>query len=403
VEFDDFEFKPLTEGLGFHKKADKINSGLSAAATSGRSKKTDTRANRFEEELGASANRNSLNSEVENELLGRETARDGGRDGGRDSDRHAGQRSTTNISDLIASLPPSLDFIGGKEERSAKPMPSIEPNLSVPEGARPQIFQPFAREDFKAGISQTTPKATSKNQSHFAATPAPTVGAALSAATGALSAKLPQPGSKAITPPASATASGIAAKVPSAYRERLNESFARAFPHADRKGETNKSTAKETARETAKRKAMATQISGLEPVAANLGAGIIDAMVVTGMSSLLLVAIVGITHVNLYGLLTNVRTDGPTQVHLALLFLACLQLYSLTARSFFGASLGEWAFDLQLGSQDDQARAVYPLQVAWRTIFVTLTGLVVVPVLSLIFRRDLSRYVTGLQLYFRKA
>jgi hypothetical protein len=39
--------------------------------------------------------------------------------------------------------------------------------------------------------------------------------------------------------------------------------------------------------------------------------------------------------------------------------------------------------------------------VAWRSIVVTATGLVVLPALSLFMRRDLIRYLTGLQLYRR--
>jgi hypothetical protein len=83
------------------------------------------------------------------------------------------------------------------------------------------------------------------------------------------------------------------------------------------------------------------------------------------------------------------------------LFISGLQLYLLTARSFFGASLGEWAFDVQLGSDHDQKQPVYPLLVAWRTILVTVTGFVILPLLSLVFRRDLAKIFTGLQTYQR--
>ncbi|RYG58242.1 hypothetical protein EON80_27370, partial [bacterium] len=86
---------------------------------------------------------------------------------------------------------------------------------------------------------------------------------------------------------------------------------------------------------------------------------------------------------------------------LAMLFVAVLQMYMLTARSFFGASLGEWAFDLQVGTDDQQRSAVYPLQVAWRTLLMTFTGFIVLPLLSLVFNRDLAQPLTGLALIRR--
>lgn len=401
---DDFQFTPLTEGLGFNNQAPQ--SRPSSAHTEA---KTQSRQSRQARER----NQEQTRERIERRQLEEASAHD--------LDM---QEDSKIISDLIASLPPSLDFLSEPESAAAKKtlsgalggalsgavtrserrlpaLPDIEPNLSLPDGDRPQIFQPFAREDFNA----TSSTALAPKNISTGALAAPLT-SALGSKRDLDGLKMPKPGSKAVATGASASGaveSGAGVlKVPSAYRERLNESFARAFPHAERKVETERVTTRSSARELATRKAMAVEITGLVPVPGHLGAGFLDAMVVTGLSALLLVAIVAITHVNLYGLLTNMRTDGPTQVHVALLFLACLQLYLLTARSFFRASLGEWAFDLQLGSNDDQIKAVYPLLVAWRTIVITVTGLVVIPVLSLIFRRDIGRYLTGLQLYFQK-
>lgn len=342
---DEFEFKPLTEGLGFHKKTEKIKSEMKATRL-GTHVEPDAPTSRIGQRDGRNLS-NPLSSETENDLLGRDIARP----------------ASKSISELIASLPPSMDFIGDKPTDSlTSPMPTIEPNLDLPEGPRPQIFQPFAREDFKAA-----PK------------PAP------------LAATLPVPGSKAVK--TSATPSS------SPYSERLNESFNRAFPQPGRRPTPNKET-----RQSERRAAIEAPKApaGLEAVPAHFGAGFLDGMVVTGMSTILLVAIVAITQVNLWALLSNARTDGPTQVHIALLFIACLQLYLLTARSFFGASLGEWAFDLQLGTNQQQMDNFYPMRVAWRSLIMTLTGFVFLPALSLVFRRDLTRFLCGLQLYVRK-
>ena len=46
-------------------------------------------------------------------------------------------------------------------------------------------------------------------------------------------------------------------------------------------------------------------------------------------------------------------------------------------------------------------RVSYPGLVLWRSLFMLMTGIVFLPLLSLIARRDLAAKVTGLQLYRR--
>ena len=371
--FDDFQFKPLTEGLGFNKKTEK---GKTAPQQS-----TMVATERLEIEMPSHSI--SLNAETENDLLGRDSA-----------------KSSKSISDLIASLPPSLDFLSDNEDArtpAAPPQPrySLTKTPERPrqimseqridlrtqqrsdaiqemktakrqemprkesETPRPQIFQPLAREDYLA--------------------PAPSSGGGVSGGGPTIGQVLPAPGTKV----RGGQGGGNSATFPiptSSRKNRMDENLSRAFPRPGRKIVVNEQ-------------------GEVMPVAAHLGAGILDGMVVTGMSMLLLVCILLITKVNLLGLLNNAQTDVPTQVHLALLFFAVLQLYMLTARSFFGSSLGEWACDIQLGSSFDQSRIVYPILVAWRTLVVSITGVVVLPILSMIAKRDLIKFATGLQLY----
>lgn len=345
--FDEFEFKPLTEGLGFHKKSEKSAKSADIARPNSRVERDTSNLSAAGSTAASLADTRSLalNSEIENELLGRESTR----------------APSQSISDLIASLPPSLDFVDSERPLQSEPK------------SRPQIFQPLAREEYNASPAQN------------------------SSAGATIGQVLPTPGSKAISHVSTAAAipvptiGGLRPPQASPYRDRLDESFSKAFPHAER---------------TAVKRAdlgsvVATESGQLIAIPTHFGAAFLDAMVITGMSAVLLVCTVMITHVNLLGLLNNTQTDGPTQIHLALLFITVLQLYVLTARSFFTATLGEWAFELQLGSPTDQKRSIFPLLVAWRSLLMTATGLVIVPLLSLIFRRDLAKYVTGLQLYRR--
>jgi len=363
--FDDFEFKPLTEGLGFHKKAERSVANT-ARDTSGEAVKNKLSSSFFDEEsdgpkrafdpLPDFASNFTLNSETENSLLGRNSS--------------SGSQS---ISELIASLPPSLDFLEDKEKPKNFSNVSSVSSFSLaaataraahsPAHPPPQIFQPFARDEYKAPAVSNPPTSI--------LSAGPTMGQVM-----------PMP--SAIKP-----SSPVAPAPVSKYRDRLDESYARAFPHADKKIEKRRAAALETPTDT----------GALIASAGHLGAGVVDAMVVAGMSTLLLVCILAITRVNLMGLLSNAETDGPTRIHLALLFISVLQLYMLTARSFFGASLGEWAFDLQLGTNEEQQKTLYPLQSAFRTLVITFTGFLILPVISLLAKRDLTRYISGLQLY----
>jgi hypothetical protein len=376
--FEEFEFKPLTDGLGFHKKAEKI--------------KTDIRSSGLAQEKTArtipESPRSLMNSSASNEIA---------------------RPATKSISDLIAQLPPSLDFLEEKPAAAAPLAQSLTQPLGTSLGAsslggsagmskklefeealsaRPQIFQPLARDEYKAPTSTISASTSSSTISPMSTASGSATAGAMSGATGGLS--FPTPGTKASTNFGDAAAKPQAA---SPYRERIDESLARAFPHMEKASKKSKST--DVAKDSE------AGLQGLEAVPAAPVAAFLDAMVAAGISTIALVSILAITHINLMGLLNNAQTDLPTQIHLVALFIAVLQMYMLVARAFFGASLGEWAFDLQLGSARDQKRVMYPLLVAWRSILVTATGLIILPVASLIARRDLIKYLTGLQLYRR--
>lgn len=335
--FDEFEFTPLTEGLGFHKKAEKIKHDIKSSAL-------------------AQEKTTRIVPEPPRPLLNTTSV-----------ERPASQ----SISELIASLPPSLDFVDEKETPTVR-QPSMANAAmtamfdTADSFGRPQIFHPLGREE----------------------NPSPTIGSLISPSLNKTSAMNPV---ATIPTPLTSPAPTVASKAPTAsspYRERLDESFARAFPHAEK-------SKREAASDHIENEAM----RGLEPISSHFGAGLLDAMVISGVATIALVCILAITRINLVGMLTNAKTDVPTQIHLALLFLAVMQMYMLVSRAFFGASLGEWAFDLQLGRGDQHKKWTYPLQIVWRTLLITATGMVILPLLSLVSRRDLLKYLTGLQLF----
>ncbi len=134
----------------------------------------------------------------------------------------------------------------------------------------------------------------------------------------------------------------------------------------------------------------------------SVSAAILDFLVVVGMTMIFMVSLLSITKIDLMRVVTQAQADFMTQVSLGLLFVSVLQMYVILSRSFYGRTLGEWTFDYQLGRDEDHELVTYPLLVAWRSLLMTATGLILLPFLSLIFGQDLAAKLTGLQLYREK-
>lgn len=81
------------------------------------------------------------------------------------------------------------------------------------------------------------------------------------------------------------------------------------------------------------------------------------------------------------------------------LFVLSHQIYLVTTRVFFGKTIGEWTTDCQLGKVKQQKQYDYALRVVGRSLLLAITGFVTLPLLSLIFRKDLAGAISGLQLY----
>ncbi len=471
---DEFEFKPITEGLGFHKKAEKIKADVKSASSSlvqdrvarsvpdrapegasnrGSGHSNDRTPNHFGEQISSKAS--SLN----------DLATSLGLTGPQVNSFGMSSRSATqSISDLIASLPPSLDFIEDKtpaqpEVRSKSAMGSGATSKES-ETSRPQIFQPLGRDDY--GATSAGQSMNGSGPSISAVLPAPTqastqatMGSILGSPSGSIlgspsgstfsspsgstmagmptsgakmastlaparqpagkgsslastqsniqahipgptlgstigSVLLPTPGSKAVHAAAAAQAVSALANA-SPYRGRLDESYARAFPHAEKKSDATTEIA--LSRDGG--------IDGLEAIATNVTGGLLDGMVSMGLATVLLVSILAITHINLMGLIRNADTQVTTVINLGALFMMVNLLYMLITRIFTGSSLGEWAFDLQMGSDEDRQTIVYFLKLIWRQVLLTATGFVPFALLSFILGRDILRPLSGLQLYRR--
>jgi hypothetical protein len=80
-------------------------------------------------------------------------------------------------------------------------------------------------------------------------------------------------------------------------------------------------------------------------------------------------------------------------------FLFSLWAYLVMMRLFMGASVGEWSCNLRLGQPVQRIKSSYVLRVIARTTLMLLTGVVVIPFLSLLLKRDIAGEITGLRIY----
>ena len=77
--------------------------------------------------------------------------------------------------------------------------------------------------------------------------------------------------------------------------------------------------------------------------------------------------------------------------------------YFVVTRTFMGASIGERFCHLRLGKPSERLNSLYIVRLIARISFVVVTGIILIPILSLIFRRDLAgRLSGGLYIYSLK-
>jgi hypothetical protein len=125
----------------------------------------------------------------------------------------------------------------------------------------------------------------------------------------------------------------------------------------------------------------------------------LDGIIVLALAMVFLIALVAVTKVDLNAIIRNLNKDHMTQISLGVLLLAVMQMYVIIARAFFGRTVGEWTFDLQIGRDEDQRKEVYPLRVALRSLINVVTGLIVLPLVSGFLDQDLAGRMSGAFLY----
>lgn len=284
--FDEFEFKPLTEGLGFHKKAVSLKEGLKSSGV-------------IQDELSA------IPLTIPKSLIDETPTK-----GGKNSKRHS-------FDDVLSALEKTpLQRSATADLQFTEPLPREKQNKKAAMDVEVPTQSPFPKpEAFKGPNNKKTP----------AVSEAPKTGARRGAAD---------------SPKRQLQTATIS--VPSAF---------------------------------------------------------LDLVIITALALVFLVALLMVTKVDLNSVLRNLNEDLMTQISLGVLFVAVMQMYVVISRVFFGRTLGEWTFDLQIGEDHEQQNSGYPFRVAFRSLLTTCTGLIILPVLSALIGHDIAGELSGAKLY----
>lgn len=88
------------------------------------------------------------------------------------------------------------------------------------------------------------------------------------------------------------------------------------------------------------------------------------------------------------------------QSAVAISFSAAIFCYMVLVRSFTARTVGDWAWGLRLGGPEDFQKANYSLKVFLRIFIILASGVVTLPILSIILGQDLAGKLSGLTLRY---
>ncbi len=137
----------------------------------------------------------------------------------------------------------------------------------------------------------------------------------------------------------------------------------------------------------------------LEEAMPHVAAMFFDFFAILAMVCGCLFILLTVTGVELSAVIQSAQIDIGVRMSVFALIISVLLFYTTVSRSFFNSTLGEWTFDLQVGSERDFKSVWYPVKTFWRQFVLIAMGGVFVPLFSWILRKDVAYWLTGLRLY----
>lgn len=130
--------------------------------------------------------------------------------------------------------------------------------------------------------------------------------------------------------------------------------------------------------------------SGLKLVSWMLASVMVDVLILIGLSCLFLIVISQVFKQSFI---------HPTFEMGLSIYTLISWIYFVVFRVFIGATVGEWSCDLRVGQPYERLQAQYPLRIVARVTLITFSGVIIIPLLSLLFKKDLAGHLTRAKLY----
>lgn len=130
----------------------------------------------------------------------------------------------------------------------------------------------------------------------------------------------------------------------------------------------------------------------------SLSALVLDGMLLTAAFLTCLIILLMVTKVDLVASLADPEASPMLYTTLGGLFAVLTWMYLVVHRMGLGATTGEWVFDIRLGKPEQFNTASYLLKTSLRSLIIVGTGFVTLPLLSLLFGKDLLGRWLGVEL-----
>lgn len=131
-------------------------------------------------------------------------------------------------------------------------------------------------------------------------------------------------------------------------------------------------------------------------------ASVIDGLILISASCIFITAFSLIMKSSLGALIGDVLNNQSKVMVFFEVFFVFAWIYMVSVRSLMGSTIGEWSCELRLGQPHERLQSSYVLKVALRSTLILLTGVITLPLLSLIFGRDVAGAASGLKLFSLK-
>lgn len=131
-------------------------------------------------------------------------------------------------------------------------------------------------------------------------------------------------------------------------------------------------------------------------------ASTIDTLVIAAMTCFFMLCYSVLLKLGLKQALGFTLSHDNKMMTLLVFFLFSGWMYFIASRTLTGASIGEHTCSLRLGQPHERVKRSYLPRVIIRTTMTLLTGIITLPLLSLVFNKDIVGRLTGLNIYSLK-